>query len=387
MEKRREKDCVNNQRLSPLRMRISIKWSLFLYLHIKKTIKPINQIYFLLQIIALFCLSGAAYALHVPEVVISKENGTLNVIEVDLTLKNMGPDIELFRNYTPDSGMGMFGKDWTSSIEAKLFIKADKILIVGTSYDGILNIDEQGVFRQESGNYPLIRKEKNHYILESSNREKFIFNSFGFLTRKIHPNGKFLLFEYTKSGDNFLLNRITDGNRDILTFHYKGLLCSKVEAPEGRIFQYEYNGDLLSRVFYPDGTQSKYNYKEGYLHEIETPSSLNASFELGENHRVDSHKDLLSIQWNYRYHKEGNWNLMTKTSDDGIKWSYRIKNNDTGRVVRISDSSGNFSEGKFHKQGYLLESTDRAGATTKYKYDGRGNISQKVDPIGLITLF
>jgi len=347
----------------------------------------IAQIYLLLQIAVFLCFSSIVCAFHVPEIMIAKESGTLNAIETDLALRTIGPNLEFSRTYTPDSGKGMFGKDWTSSIQVRLYLKADKLFLSGTAYSGIFNVVGQGVFRQESRNYPLIRKGKDHFILESSNGEKFIFNSSGFLTKEIHPNGKFLIFQYTKSGNNFLLNRIVDENGPILTLNYSGVLCSKIETPEGRIFKYEYTDELLSGVIYPDGKKSKYSYKNGYLHKIETPSSLNVFFELGKGKRVESYTDISGNKWNCRYQKDGNWNVMTKTSDDGTKWNYRINDYDTGRIVQILDPSENVSEWKFNKWGSLLESTDQIGAKTKYKYDEQGNVTQKIDPIGLITRF
>ena len=348
---------------------------------------PMTYLCLLIQIVLVSCLSSAVYAFHVPEIIISRQSGTLNAIETDLALRTIGPDIKFSRTYTPDSGNGMFGKDWTCSVQVRLYVKSDEMFLSGTPYSGIFSVDGQGVFRQEGRNYPLIRKEEDHFILESSNGEKFIFNSSGFLTKEISPNGKHLIFGYTESGDNLLLNKVVGETGPILTLHYKGLLCTKVEDPEGRIFKYKYSDNLLSGVIYPDGTKSHYRYKDGYLHKIETPSSLNASFGLGEGKRVESYTDISGNKWKYRYKKDGNWNVMTKRSDDGTQWTYKLNDNDTGRTVQILDPSGNASEWKYNKQGSLLESTDPVGAKTKYKYDDQGNITQKVNPIGLITRF
>ena len=128
---------------------------------------PMTYLCLLIQIVLVSCLSSAVYAFHVPEIIISRQSGTLNAIETDLALRTIGPDIKFSRTYTPDSGNGMFGKDWTCSVQVRLYVKSDEMFLSGTPYSGIFSVDGQGVFRQEGRNYPLIRKEEDHFILES----------------------------------------------------------------------------------------------------------------------------------------------------------------------------------------------------------------------------
>jgi RHS repeat-associated protein len=214
-------------------------------------------------------------------------------------------------------------------------------------------------------------------------------------------------FEYEPS---HLMKKIIDGRKDATTteFDASHRVIKQVIAGHERKWKYgaepgtetkitEPNGSETLQSFNVAGEATKVTAASGASEEAVTEYEYNGTYELEKLLDPDQHAT------KYTYDSEGNRKTETDANNNETKWEYdtthdvikettpdgettTIKRNGDGNPEEVSRTI----EGKTQKTTYkynsenqdLLEETNPIEGTTKYTYDGAGDLESETDPDG-----
>jgi YD repeat-containing protein len=179
------------------------------------------------------------------------------------------------------------------------------------------------------------------------------------------------------------LGSIVDPNGNTITASYSGGNLAELSHSAGQTFNFEYgtNG-LISRVVDQDGQSALYTYDASgehltavtdfdgqvttYTYDTDTHSLLTLSNEMGN-------------QLTYTY---DSFNRLATASLNGgaeqLTYSY-----DTAGTVTVTDSDGNAANLYFDHRGIPIEIEDPSGVAYQFEFDSNSNLTQLTRPDGL----
>jgi len=181
-------------------------------------------------------------------------SGNYNYQTTDLSLAAVGQPLRFERSYNSQTAAGNdeiytrpLGYGWTHNYDLKLSVSGDRAIFKAPhgSRTGFTLIG--GEYESDPGVWATLTNGGGVYTLTAANQETYIFNSDGYLTRHLDPQGNTQVFSRTNS---ITLTRVTDlASQRYLDFGYdpQGRLAT-VADPTGRQISYSYsaNDDLMA---------------------------------------------------------------------------------------------------------------------------------------------
>jgi RHS repeat-associated protein len=211
--------------------------------------------------------------------------------------------------------------------------------------------------------------------------------------------------------ENEGLKSLTDRNGNTLLVTTNGVVWTNtitggpsvgvtfVRDPEGRI----------SQIIDPQGNALNYGYgTNGSLASFtdrETNTTTFAYTNLAFPHYLTGITDPRGVQAiRTEYDDSGRMIRQTDASGNVVQFTHDLSNNreiirdrlgnvtiheydDDGNIVRTTDPLGNITTSKYDANDNLLEQVDALGNTNSYTYDSKGNKLTETDPLGFTTRY
>jgi RHS repeat-associated protein len=213
------------------------------------------------------------------------------------------------------------------------------------------------------------------FVLNTKGGRKKLYDGYGMLTGVIELNGNSV--EITRDLEERITS-IRGPHGTEWTPVYNGDYISGIKGPGGMELRYGYNGDKLAWAEDYEGDRIRYAYEEGRLKDIVKPD--NSFIRLTYGYRGADGKLLVTATT----HEEGaseNFDydpaqrLTTYTSHSGVISRYWYDG--SHRTVREEHGDGSVRTFAYNDWGQLERETLN-GFETVYRYDGRGNIAEKL---------
>ncbi|WP_188388787.1 DNRLRE domain-containing protein, partial [Priestia taiwanensis] len=318
---------------------------------------------------------------------VNASNGNFIMDETDIQLDGRGPGVSINRTYnSQDTGTGLFGTSWFSSIEESvkedeskniLFTEADKGTIVFTRLG-------ENQYQSPTGIFLEVKKTAEGFEIKGKDQSVTYFSKEGKLLKEKDTHGNEVSYQYTGGK----LQTITDASGRKFIFTYSGDLVSKITGPENRTVTFEYDNKHLVGSTTPSGKAYRYGYEGGKLrytydpkHTDATPYKTTYTYE---NDKLVKVTDPLGKETTIAYND--GVREATVTDSKGVKdlYTYTAAGNPEKTVV---DTAGLKLTTTFEYQANNLTKTIHPNDQGKrvsesYTYDGNGNILTSTDTIG-----
>jgi YD repeat-containing protein len=319
---------------------------------------------------------------------INLRSGDTWIENQDYALPGLGGGITVKRTWnsmwsstSPPNQVGMFGDSWISNYE-------EAIQVVPNS--------QAKYWRADGSAWTLTWNSSNQQYTVTSPPDEhatLTFNTSTTLFTLTFPDGRTEIFSNPgrlqsvadRNGNKTTLtydaqNRVTqatDAAGRVLIFNYAGSTfpnqVSSIQDSVGTVATYSYStGGFLSSVTYADGSVDNFSYDSNGL----ILSVTDATGKIIESHTYDALRRGLTSQ------RAGGVDLVTANYNPG--------------TAQLSDSNGNTTNYGITAVGTrrLVSSISGPGCDTcigrgnwSYTYDGQGNRTQAVDPLGHFTNF
>jgi RHS repeat-associated protein len=189
-----------------------------------------------------------------------------------------------------------------------------------------------------------------------------------------------------------LLKKVTDGREHATTIKYEATTHRVTEEEiAGHVRKWKYgtsettitepNGAETVEVFNSAGEPTKITHAKGAG--VETTSEYEYS---GETYNVLKFTDGSKHEWKYGYDSEGNKTSETDPNKDERKWTYDKKHD----IETETTPEGEKTTYKLDSNG-LPEVIERPIGSetqkTEYKYDGKGDLEEEIDPLKHATKY
>ncbi|HEU4321507.1 MAG TPA: DUF6531 domain-containing protein [Roseiflexaceae bacterium] len=264
-----------------------------------------------------------------------------------------------------------------------------------------------GTFAPRSGVQATLVRSGSSYIITERDQRQFHFDLSGRLLRTVDPQGRIVQLVY--AGSPARLARVEDAADPTraFTLGYTGDRITSV-SDGVRTVQYTYTAGDLTGVLDVLGRSTSYVYQGHLLTQITNP--------LGQTVEQISYRDtdrVPRVAWQrlqdgrqLQFGYLPATTIVTTTGLDGrrdvARFDYR-RGNTLRRVTQngqtvlaagfdsafnptaISDGAGNLHEQRATAQGLPLRTTTSTGATTRFAYDGRNNLTELVNAAGVTT--
>jgi YD repeat-containing protein len=235
-----------------------------------------------------FCPAGARP--------ISLATGDTYIQESDVNVPGLGGGLKLLRTWNSlwpisqaGSSMGMFGQNWRSTYEERVFMGSDHYLKYGRSNGSYwsfgLGIGKATVVAAPANEQASFSVQPTVWTITFQNGEQRWFNPVsGMLVAIVDRNGNTTSLTYDNSNR---LASVTSAGAQTMTFNYTGssLLVSSVTSNFGVTISYTYDSQSrLSTVTYPDSSTISFTYNT--LSQITQVTDSNG--KVLESHTYDS---------------------------------------------------------------------------------------------------
>jgi RHS repeat-associated protein len=213
------------------------------------------------------------------------------------------------------------------------------------------------------------------YGTSSATTETFTYNSMNEPLTVTDGNGHTTEYTYDSTGDR---TSIIDPDKDETKWTYDGTHdVLTVETPKGEI------------------TTIKRNSGNGSAETIERPApggkTQITKYKYGSHGEVEKVTDALEHTWTYGYDSYGDRTAETTPETEKRTFGYNEDSQEVWTVSPRGNSSGGLtrymSSIERDEQGRPLKVTDPLGHTTKYTYDGDGNVETITDGDGHKTTY
>ncbi len=334
---------------------------------------------------------------------INLTNGNTWIKEDDYTLPGLSARLSLSRTWNslwplnfPFQQVGMFGDSWQSNYEEFLQVLPNNLV---------------RYWRGDGSAWQFSFDKKNGYTLTSPPDERAtltynshtrlstltfrdgsqeIFNSAGYLTAVLDPNGNQTTLTYNAASR---VTQVTDAAGRTLTFSYGNPnfpnQVSSIQDSVGTIATYNYAaGGFLASVTYADNSAVHFIYDSNGL----ITSVTDANGKTLESHTYEpTRRGLTSVRANgvdqltvsYNNGTSSTAPTATLTASNGSATTYGVQRLGVRNYVSSVSGSGcdscvgrgNYSF-TYDSLGNRLTSTDPLGHLTKFAYDANGNVTQ-----------
>ena len=213
------------------------------------------------------------------------------------------------------------------------------------------------------------------YGTSSATTETFTYNTMNEPLTVTDGNGHTTEYAYNSTGDR---TSMTDPDKDKTEWTYDGTHdVLTVETPKGEI------------------TTIKRNSGNGNAETIERPApggkTQITKYKYGSHGEVEKITDALEHAWTYGYDTYGDRTAETTPETEKRTFGYNEDSQEAWTVSSRGNSSGELtkymSSIERDEQGRPLKVTDPLGHTSKYVYDGNGNIESVTDGNGHKTTY
>ena len=206
----------------------------------------------------------------------------------------------------------------------------------------------------------------------------------GRLVKMTNARGQITRYTYDAFGRT---TQINDRGR-VTTYEYDGNgNTTAMVDPLGRRTTYEYDkNNRVTKITYPDNTfvTTTYNFRGQVVTSTDQDghTTTNQFDNLGRLKRV-VHPDTTSTFTDYddvgrtRYTQDERGNTTTFEYDNSCDCA--------GRVTKVIDALGRFTESRFDAAGRRIASIDQLGRETKFEYDSRGRLTRTIAPDNTAT--
>ncbi|MED4206177.1 DNRLRE domain-containing protein [Neobacillus mesonae] len=237
-------------------------------------------------------------------------NGSLNIADVDFSLKSRNLSLVLGRSYASNRSLqGMLGKGWQSNLEEHLDIQSSHIDYFdadGTIHKFTKSADGQ-YSRPAGSSYRLSVKDTKYEL------------------KKI--DGSLLVKTFNQNGN---LEQVTDHNGNVINFKYTDNVLTKVESLNKSI-TLAYNADsTLKEAVFSTGDKVSYEYMDGFLSDV----------------KLYTKGGILSDKTHYDYQ---NGKMSAVIAENGLKVKFifngeRLINTETMRSTKMIDETKNYPD-------------------------------------------
>ncbi|PLR76189.1 wall-associated protein [Bacillus sp. V3-13] len=288
-------------------------------------------------------------------------NGNFVMDETDFQLEGRGPGISITRTYnSQDSGNGLFGNGWYSSIEERIKEEANGNILLTEEDKGTILFTKTGdnQYQPPNGVYLEIKKTSTGFEIKDKDQSVTVFSTEGKKQHEKDEYGNQVTYTYDSTGK---LTTIKDASGREFLLTYTGEHVTKITGPENRTVTYEYSGDNLIASTTPRGKKYRYGYENGNLRYIYDPK----------------HTDTEPYKTTYTYEN----NKLVKITDPLGKET-SLTYNDGTREVTVTDPKNVMDVYGYTIAGNPLKTVVDADAlklTTTYEYQ-TNNLTKKTDP-------
>lgn len=181
------------------------------------------------------------------------------------------------------------------------------------------------------------------------------------------------------------------------TYDHETLLMTSKKDPFDRVARYYYDGNgNLTKLVKPDNTEIRLAYNDkNYLTDYYDTSGRHMVYDYDSKNNLISFTDKLGKKWYFDYDQKGR--LIKFTDANGYVWRYEYDS--YGNIASITDEEGGYLFARYNEIGMpifinvndlkfelkynnfnkLTEIKDAHGNTTKFSYDGNGNLISFID--------
>ncbi|HDR7512209.1 DNRLRE domain-containing protein [Bacillus toyonensis] len=315
-------------------------------------------------------------------------NGNFVMNETDFTLAGQGPDVVVDRTYnSQDTGKGLFGKSWFSSLEVSIKEASNGDIIYTTGDKNTYHFRKIGENQYEAptGIYLTVAKKSDgNYSVTDKNKNIIEFHKDGYLLSEKDSYKNTVQYKYE---NNKLVEVVDPSNRTIrFSYNQDGYIEGAV-GPENRKVTFTYSDGYLTMSTTPEGRKYQYGYENGKLTSIKDPKHTDAkpyqTIFGYENNKLVKITDPVGKVTSLFYKPEAR--EVIETNPKGKKTSYTY--NEAGNPVKqIVDIDNLKLTTEYTYRGNNLEKTITPKKQEEaIQYDGNGNVLSVTDAMGTET--
>ncbi|PGE85259.1 wall-associated protein [Bacillus pseudomycoides] len=354
-------------------------------------------------------------------------NGNFVMDETDFKLTGQGPDVVVDRTYnSQDTGKGLFGKGWFSSLEVNIKEASNGDLLYTTGDKNTYRFRKVGenqyeaptgiyltVTKKSDGNYTVTDKDKNiiefhkegHLLSEKDSYNNTVQYKYenNKLVEVVDPSNRTIRFSYNQDG--YMEEAVGPENRKV-TFTYSDGYLTMSTTPEGRKYRYGYENGKLTSIKDPKHTDEKpyqtiFGYENDKLVKITDPVGKVTSLSYSPETREAIETNPKGKKTSYTYNEAGNpakqivdidnLKLMTEYTYRGNnlektitpkKQEESIKYDGNGNVTSVTDAMGT-ETAEYNKNNDVVKVTDNENRTTTVAYKEANTAVSETDMASL----
>lgn len=318
--------------------------------------------------------------------------GNMWLQQTDYSLPGFGEPIEINRFYNSvKQSNGLFGLGWTTKYDESLVAYGDKMLQLNLPDGHVIYLaraltSDPFVTMNADLHGQVVQNTDSTYTLTFKDGRTHKFTSTGVLLWQEDRNGNRTTLTYDTSG---LLTSITDAGGRTLTFTYSSGNISEISDSLGSVASYEYytGTTRLKTVTYNDGSKFKFDYDTTTAAgKVLLTTVKDAQDNILETHEYDSTGRALTSEieggkekYTFNY---SNWTATVPYT----KVTYRKQPTDPDIETKYYFDSSQ-SRNVITKTEGVCSCGGVGSEVTEYHYDGRLNVTKKIDALSNETLF
>lgn len=319
---------------------------------------------------------------------------------VDLDMQSKaGPALKFERFYnSPDQMISPTGKGWNNNYNIRILAHEGNKFSVkladgsGETFQGNGNVGEYTssfTNMTPEGLGTLTRLDQNNgykFVYTAPDKTVYVFNSD---RNQSDPN----LAAVPQWGK---VERITSVDGFSLTFSYDGAgNLSRANDSFGRYIAFSFGGDnLLHGITSSDGRTVGYGYNfDGRMVGVTMPNGAGWVYGYDAAGKITSIKDGAGKTFvTNTYNDQGR--VVTQLDGNGNTTRFEyikekdLFGNETGnQITKITDGRGNVQTQVSNSSGYLVTDSAANNDTTRYEYNGHGQVTKKTMPNGSVYTY
>jgi RHS repeat-associated protein len=316
----------------------------------------------------------------------------------DLALEGAGPRLALARTYSSSGSRpdGPLGNGWVGNFQASLrpTITTDddnplpREVVVEQENGSVLLFTRDGASSAYVAPERVIAKlewmhESSSWALSRREEQVLTFDASGSLTGVADQHGNSLHLSYSGG----LIAQVSASGGRSLAFAWSSGRVASVTDSSGRTvsFSYDGSGNLVQSVA-ADGAVTNYEYdSEHRMTAFTRPGGGRTQNSYDDRGRVLSQTDPLGRVTYFQYDDLGTTSI---TDPDG---SITIDRYQDGLLVEQTLAAGTANEAvteyTYDERNLVSTVRDASGGVTTFEYDGHGNRTSRMDPLGRVTMW